>query len=277
MLKKNKISFFAFVLTLLLVVLPNVYWNFNNGWVTLTHTSDNANLENLNLNIYEPIKFLIAQMLMVSPVLSLCFIFFFKYFRIDFENRFLLLFSMPILFIVLLESFLVRANANWAAPALISIFIIFFKFFNKKRNYILKINFFLNYFIAVFLFFSILGSFENKVFNRVKGIERFSEDILEVIKERDLIVSDRIVFSNLSYEMRHKKNNILMPFNSSTPITNHFQMSAPLGSDRRSGFFLLGDLNDVSYLSNKHTGELIKQFDVPFSSQRLFLYEVDFK
>ena len=77
--------------------------------------------------------------------------------------------------------------------------------------------------------------------------------------------------------MRNKKNNILMPFNSNTPVTNHFQMSAPLSPNRKIGFFLIGDLADVSYLSNKHTGELIKQFDVPFSSQRLFLYEISFK
>jgi len=36
-------------------------------------------------------------------------------------------------------------------------------------------------------------------------------------------------------------------------------------------------LDDVSYLSKKNTGSLIKEFDVPFSSNQLKLYEINFK
>ena len=93
-MKKNKISFFAFVLTLLLVVLPNVYWNFNNGWVTLSHTADNTNLQNLNLNFYEPFKFLFSQIFMLGVVLFFSFLYVIKSFHLDFENKFLLVFSL---------------------------------------------------------------------------------------------------------------------------------------------------------------------------------------
>ena len=97
-LKKNKISFFAFVLTLLLVVLPNVYWNFNNGWVTLSHTADNTNLQNLDLNFYEPLKFLVSQIFMLGVVLFFSFLYVIRSFHLDFENKFLIVFSLPIIF-----------------------------------------------------------------------------------------------------------------------------------------------------------------------------------
>ena len=72
--KNNLLGVCIFLLSFLLVLTPNIWWNFNNDWVTLSHTSDNANLQNLNLNIYEPIKFLGAQIIMVGPLLFISFV-----------------------------------------------------------------------------------------------------------------------------------------------------------------------------------------------------------
>ena len=275
--KNNLFGVCIFLLSFLLVLTPNIWWNLNNGWVTLSHTSDNANLQNLNLNIYEPIKFLVTQIIMVGPILFISVIFFLKCFRLDFENKFLLVFSLPILLIVLIESFLVRANANWAAPALISIYIILFRLVNNKKESFIKINFIFNYVVAVFLFLAILFSFENNLFDRIRGVDKFSKELSVIIKGDDLVVSDRIIFSNLSYQMRNKSNKIFTPHKIGTPITNHFQLSSPLSAKRKNNFFLLGGPNDISYLSNKHKSKLIKEYNVPFSSEQLKLYEVIFK
>ena len=203
------------------------------------------------------------------------FIFFLKNCCLDFENKFLLIFSIPIILIVLAESFLVRANANWAAPAVISIFIFLFRLVNKSS--LLKINFIFNYLIAFLLFFSILNSSENKVFDRITGVGEFSNNLSDIIKEKDIVVSDRIIFANIAYQLRNKGNLILMPHKTGTLITNHFQMSSALNIDRKNDFFLLGDLSNISYLSNKKKSKLIKEFDVPFSSEPLKLYEIYFK
>jgi len=273
--RNNPFGVLVFLLSFIVVLLPNILWNINNGWVTLSHTSDNANLQNLNVNFYEPIKFLGAQILMVGPLLFIFIIFFFKNFRLDYENKFLLVFSLPIIFIVLLESFLVRANANWAAPALISIFVFLFRLIDKGS--ILKINFIFNYLIAFLLFFSILNSSDNTVFDRITGVGKFSNNLSDIIKEKDIVVSDRIIFSNIAYELRNKENLILMPHKTGTSITNHFQMSSVLNVDRKNDFFLLGDLSNISYLTNKKKNKLIKEFNVPFSSKPLKLYEIYFK
>jgi len=273
--RNNPLGVLVFLFSFIVVLLPNILWNFNNGWITFSHTSDNANLQNLNLNFYEPIKFVGSQILMVGPLLFIFVIFFLKNLRLDYENKFLLIFSLPIIFIVLVESFLVRANANWAAPALISIFIFLFRLVNK--NYLLKINFTFNYLIAFLLFFSILITSENKVFDRITGVRIFSNNLSDIIKEKDIVVSDRIIFSNIAYQLRNKENLILMPHKTGTSITNHFQMSSALNTDRKNGFFLLGDLSNISYLSNEKKSKLIKEFDVPFSSEPLKLYEIYFK
>ena len=212
---------------------------------------------------------------MAGPVLFVMFLFSLKNFRLDYENKFLLIFSLPIILIVLVESYLVRANANWAAPALISIFIFLFRVVNKRH--LLKINFIFNYLIAFLLFFSILNTSGNKVFDRITGVEGFSKNLSEIIKEKDIVVSDRIIFSNIAYQLRNKENLILMPYKTGTSITNHFQMSSPLNADRKIDFFLLGDLSNISYLSNERKNKLVKEFNVPFNSEPLKLYEIYFK
>ncbi len=276
-LKTNPAGAVVFLLSFLLVLAPNIWWNLNNNWVTISHTSDNANLQNLNLNLYEPLKFLGSQIIMVGPLLFLSFVFLIKYFRLDFANKFLLLFSLPILIVVLIESLLVRANANWAAPALVSVFVLLFRLVNSKRFILIKINFVFNYVVVLFLFYSILVSLDNRVFDRIKGIHSFVEEVSKIVNDKDLVVSDRIVFSNISYQMRNRPNKVYMPYKNSHRVTNHFQISLPLKKDREGDFFLIGNLDDVSYLSKKNTGSLIKEFDVPFSSNQLKLYEINFK
>ncbi len=275
--KNNRVGVLVFFFSFLVVLAPNIWWNINNGWVTIYHTSDNANLQNLNLNFYEPLKFLGAQTVMLGPLLFFSSIFFLKYFNFDFENKFLLAFSLPIFLVVLVESALVRANANWAAPALISFFILLFRLVNNNNKNLIKINFLFNYFIALLLFCLVLVTSNNKIFDRLRGLGVFTKEVSRLISDKDLVVSDRIVFSNISYEMRNKPNKIFMPHKKNTTITNHFQMSAPLNSARENDFFLIGNLGDVSHLLKKHNTSLIKEFDVPFSSSKLKLYEVNFK
>ena len=73
--KRNPLGITVFIFSFFLVLFPNIYWNIRNGWVTISHTSGNANLNNLEINLYEPIKFLSAQILMVGPFLFFSFFF----------------------------------------------------------------------------------------------------------------------------------------------------------------------------------------------------------
>ena len=275
--KKNPLGVVIFLGSLLLVLSPNIFWNINNGWATLNHTSDNANLQNLNINFYNPLMFTLSQLLMVGPIITISSILLIKRFNFDFENKFLLIFFIPIFIIVLIESLLVRANANWAAPALISFFILLFRHVEKEKPFMIKLNFIVNYFIAVLLFSAILVSSRNSVFDRIRGIETFSKKILLVIKNSDLAISDRMVFSSLSYEFRNKKNNLYMIHQSDTPITNHFQITSSLKKNIGNDFYFIGEMSDVFYLSKNNKINHIKGYETTFSSSVLNLYEVNFK
>jgi 4-amino-4-deoxy-L-arabinose transferase and related glycosyltransferases of PMT family len=259
-IKKNILKLLVFFVILFLVLLPNIFWNITNSWVTFSHTVDNTNLKNLNINFYEPLKFVVAQILMIGPILFFSFLYFFKSFKLDFENKFLLIFSLPIIIIVLFESFLVRANANWAAPALISLFILFFRLVSKKNKMLIIINFGTNYAIGVFLFVSIAITANFKMFDRIRGVDDFVDNLLGFIGDKDIVITDRIIFSNISYEIRNKPNKIYMPHKDGGLITNHFQMMSPLNQKHQKDFYLIGDKSSIKYLVKDHTLELIEEF-----------------
>jgi hypothetical protein len=214
---------------------------------------------------------------MVGPILFLSFLFFLKNFDLDFENKFLLIFSTPIILIVLTESVLVRANANWAAPALISVFILLFRLVNDKNIKLIKINYIFNYCVAVLLFSSIMFSSNIKVFDRINGVNSFVQEISSIIGDKDLAVSNRIIFSSISYGFKGGKNNVYMPHQKNTPITNHFQMTSFLDNNQKKDFYFIGELSDISYLTNKYQEKFIKEFNVSFISSKLNLYEIIFK
>ena len=95
----------------------------------------------------------------------------------DFENIFLLSFSVPILVVVFTEGVVVRANANWAAVALVSLFVFFVRSLNYHKNLIILSNFMVNYVFGVVLFLLISFSFDHKIFDRIIGIKEFSYEI----------------------------------------------------------------------------------------------------
>ena len=108
-------------------------------------------------------------------------------------------------------------------------------------------------------------------------MDDFIKEVLKKIDNNDLVITDRIIFSNISYEIRNKSNKTYMPYIKGEPIKNHFQMSSPLSNRYQNDFYLIGDLGSVSYLLEDNRAKLINEFDVPFNSTKLKFYEVVFQ
>ena len=146
---RKKIYSLYSVLTIILIITPNIIWNINNDWTTFQHTADNAGLKRIKLNLFGGIEFIVSQIFMIGPIVFLFFIFGFnKYIANDFNTRFLLVFSVPIFIIILIESVLVRANANWAAVSLISFLILFTHTVLIKYKKAIIINNVVNFFLV---------------------------------------------------------------------------------------------------------------------------------
>ncbi len=113
----------AGLVTFLIAISPNIYWNLANGLTTVEHTLDNADWvrapgERASLNLAGLAEFLAAQFMVFGPVLFAgLLILALRYRRCDTGRQMLLLFSLPILGIVCVQALLSQAYPNWAATA----------------------------------------------------------------------------------------------------------------------------------------------------------------
>ena len=275
---RNYPKFLLTITCVLFILLPNIIWNFNNNWVTLQHTADNTNLSNLNFNLFRGLEFLIIQILMLGPFLFIGSIMNLKNLFLSDNQKFLLIFSIPIFLIVLIEAILVRANANWAAPALISFFI--FLYIGIRNTILIRANLLFNFSFAFFFFVLIATSYPLNIFDRINGLNKFAKETYNKINNRnlkDIVVSDRLLFSSMRYELRNMDLVFHMPHKEETGITNHFKISDPLDKKMKNNFIYIGNPKDINYLENNYFLNKIDDKKYLFSNQRLTVYEVIFK
>lgn len=109
------------ILIALAIIAPNLYWNFQHGFVTAQHTAANASLDPTDLfNLDELWEFLSSQAGVLGPIVFLALLWFLwraltRSAGLSTEDKFLLAFIVPPLAIVSIIAFISRANANWAA------------------------------------------------------------------------------------------------------------------------------------------------------------------
>ena len=275
---QNYYGFFLSLICVILILMPNIIWNLNNGWVTFNHTVDNANLNNTKINILRGFEFVFIQILMVGPFLFLGNVLNYKKLIIKDNQKLLLIFSLPIFLIVFFEAVIVRANANWAAPALISFFLFLVIGINKKSIF-RKLNLYFNIFLCL-VFFSLVGiGYKAEIFNRIVGLNNFSNDIYYMGSElgiSDYVVSNRLLFSSFGYELKDKNFNLHMPYKNGLEITNHFQISSPLKEEMSRNFILIGSLNEINYLKNSFKAIEKNPPKYDFTNEKLTVYEIVF-
>lgn len=101
----------------IVVFSPNIFWNLENGSVTLSHTANNARWGGALLNFDELATFIGAQIGIIGPVLALVVVIgFCRHVRsLTADERFAMTFAVPIMATMSAQALISRANANWAA------------------------------------------------------------------------------------------------------------------------------------------------------------------
>ena len=123
---------------------PNMIWNMDNDFATLTHTAANANLEQgPSLHFLELGEFWLTQLAVFGPV---TFGLFLLAVRSAFKNRLnspaimLTFFALSPLVIISVQALISRANANWAVTGYVAAAILTahfgVKFWPRFKNWI---------------------------------------------------------------------------------------------------------------------------------------------
>lgn len=108
-----------------LIYAPNLWWNWAHGFASYRHTGENANLDAPNLfNPAETLEFLGSQFGVFGPLLFAVLLVMLlargRSVLADRRWRLLVAFVLPVLLFMTVQSFLSRANANWAATAYVA-------------------------------------------------------------------------------------------------------------------------------------------------------------
>jgi 4-amino-4-deoxy-L-arabinose transferase-like glycosyltransferase len=114
--------YLALVLGVLLIV-PNLAWNYAHAFATFSHTADNANWSGPLLHPVKALEFFGAQFGVFGPVLFGAFLVIaWRAWRtgLSESDRLLLSFSLPLIAIITVQALLSRAHANWAATAYVA-------------------------------------------------------------------------------------------------------------------------------------------------------------
>ena len=275
---KNFSGIILFFITFFLILMPNIIWNSKNNWLTLSHTSENVGLEKTGLHFFQGVEFLLSQGVMLGPLLFFSFFIFIKKIVFNFQTKFLLIFSLPVFVIILIESLLVRANANWAAFGIIPIYILLFNHLYFYAKKILIINNIINFVFCVIFFGIIIFSIPMKAFDRINGISSFTNYFQDGTfeKKQFIVIQDRLLYSSLKYGLRKTNNKIFTPHNPAHEIKSHFQLTDALPGQFNKNFIYVGDVSKLKYLKNKFNIQKIKDVDVLFKKKPLEVYEISF-
>ncbi|WP_420477979.1 ArnT family glycosyltransferase [Brevundimonas sp. FT23028] len=109
------------------IVAPNVMWNLDHGLTTLKHTAGNAGADGLSPDLMEALTFLAAQAALAGPVMLVGWAMAVAAtltWRGQAADGVMTAFSLPILLALTALAGLATVNANWAAPALIAVWIL---------------------------------------------------------------------------------------------------------------------------------------------------------
>lgn len=123
--RKVFLSFLAALGLAFIIILPNIFWNAQQGWITFQHTAQNIGDWNFQKPFINLLTFIGAQIGILGPLTAWYLVRKSRFPRLpsDPTLRYLWSLSVPLLGIIAIESFIGRAYGNWAGPAFVSLII----------------------------------------------------------------------------------------------------------------------------------------------------------
>jgi dolichyl-phosphate-mannose-protein mannosyltransferase len=124
----------------LAIYAANFAWNAANGFVSYLHTRDNANLGGPLFHPAQFVEFLASQFGVFGPIFFATLLLILATARRSLVDRRALLlaaFALPTLMMMLVVSFLSRAQANWSAPTFVAAVILVVASLLQRRRTVL--------------------------------------------------------------------------------------------------------------------------------------------
>jgi 4-amino-4-deoxy-L-arabinose transferase-like glycosyltransferase len=203
--------------SMLILMAPNVFWNFTHGFETVSHTAANANWQGSMFNPRQLLAFLGSQFAVFGPVPFLVLVIgsvtFASRNQLSPDEKLLASLVLPALVAVTLQAFLSRAHANWAAISYVpgSVLAAHWMMRWKPRPLIITTLVSQGLIAALFLVSVLSPPTADKLglsnsFKRAKGWSSFADMVVRRAEAEQMIsglsaitVDDRFLFNSLAY------------------------------------------------------------------------------
>jgi 4-amino-4-deoxy-L-arabinose transferase-like glycosyltransferase len=270
------------------IVLPNILWNARHGWATVGHTAANADWSAFGLHIQETMAFAAAQFGVFGPILMAAFIvrvaLWRRYPPYD-QERFLLAFSLPVLLLMIIQSGISRAHANWAAVTYVPATILVVGWLDRiGRDWIVKLSAVLQ--LALFAAFTILfaGALSVRlpkaldIFHQMRGWRSLAELALGRIDKMpsgtSLAADDRETMAELDYYTRYRTFPLVMAVGAG-PAGNQYEAERAIDPQTGAHALLVSrDADRADILDRFAQHQLLEEWTVRAGPGRLRHYYV---
>ena len=274
------------------IIAPNLVWNSVHGWATVSHTAANANWgEGGGLHLIEALAFAGAQFGVFGPILLLALIARLAMWRRDPPNmaeRFLLAFAIPVLVLMIVQSGISRAHANWAAVSYIAGVILVVGWLERIRQpWPIRISLVLH--MAVFIAFTLYfaGAINPKlpktvdIFHQMRGWRSLSQLVMHRIEaapdETSVAADDREVMAELDYYLRDRFFPLVIATGNGPP-GNQYELENPITAANGRSVLLIARYADRQDILNKFAEHrLTDQWNISTGQGRrrgYFIYEL---
>ncbi len=236
------------ILTALLCLMPNLYWNAAHGWLTFMHTGDNANL---GANLFNPdkaLEFFLSQFGVFGPLPFAAFLAVLWQLRrrqTDTRTLFLVCCSLPLLLLIQAQGFISRANANWAAPALTSASILAVVWMLKHRprwpgwSVLLSSSLAVTLLLIAALNVNLPSALDP--FKRLRGSDLLADIIRPLLQQYPdawLLTDHRMRTAELLYQLRDMPVKIVK-WNNDHRIDDHYELTTHLSQNTAQQYLFI--------------------------------------
>ena len=247
------------------LLVPNLAWNAAHGWATVGHTAANANWSaGGGLHPRETAAFAIAQFGVFGPVLAVALILRVALIRRDEPpggERFLLAFAVPVLALMLLQSGVSRAHANWAAVSYVAATVLIVGWLDRRRQaWPIRLTIALH--VAAFAAFTLMfaGAVAVKlpksvdIFHQMRGWRTLGEMVWRKMgtmpEGTNVAADDREVMAELDYYLRGRPFKLAMATGFGPP-GNQFELENAVTAESGARVLLIARYPDRKEILNR--------------------------
>ncbi len=272
------------------ILAPNILWNTQNGFATLSHTADNANWGDSLLHPVAALEFIGGQFGVFGPIFFAAFLLFCISWLRDPAVRarnagaaaLLLTFAVPVILLMTFQALLSRAHANWAAFAYVAATVLMTGVL-LREGWTRLFQASLALHLAVFVLVSVGGILAGRIslpggsdpYARVLGWKALAEAAAEQARAggfKTIATDKRALAAELFYYLREEKLEIVALGGGGRP-RDHFELTRPLTSATPRPVLLVSFTNK---LPDNARAISVQKFPAGLSSTRqVYFYKLD--